>query len=155
MTLFSDMISLHILGESTSFEAISFYESIIDKDNDYSEDIFDIAFNCLSKICMSLAIDAKANDDEIHPAHPLIIKMITSAHTPESISISKHLIQSLTKTHLKKKSLYWFVDTLSEIFVDEEKSKEHEEEEEYSENEESLKSLHNLINETIVKLSNE
>lgn len=158
MTLFSDMISLHILGETTSFEAISFYESIIDKDNDYNDIEFDVAFDCLSKICMSLAIDAKVNNDEVHPAHPIIIKMITSAHTEESINISKHLIQSLTKTHLKKKSLYWFIDTLSELFVDEEKKKEtKEEEEEYSEDEKekSIKSLYNLINETIVKLSNE
>ncbi|KAH0794174.1 condensin-2 complex subunit g2 [Histomonas meleagridis] len=158
MTLFADMLSLHVYDGEPFFSILSVYINAIEIENGYGVNVYNLAYECLAKICLSIAVDAPQTKDEVHPAHPIILKMVNEAKTDVSIDIVKHLINSLAKIQLKKKSLPWLIDTLTDVFSNEEERKEEEEDiddEDEDKSIKSIKSLRNLINETIVKLSNE
>lgn len=130
MTLISDMISLHIFDGDPFYVLIGIYKDCIDSENGYGDEVKRVAYECLSKILLTVSLDSKQFPDQEHPAKPILFQMVKDATTKVTTNIVKDLIESLVKSQNKKRCMPWLKNALSDLFIDDEI-----EEEEKNENE--------------------
>ena len=156
LTLVADMISLHIFEDDSFYILLETYTDIIDSENDYGDSVKTVGYECLAKIVMSIAVDMTTNEDQVHPAKPILSKMINNANTKDTIAVVKDLLDSLVKLQVKKKCMPWLKGSLGDLFVadevEEENNGKNEEEEEDSDPR-STKYIRKLITDAILKLS--
>ncbi|OHS96457.1 hypothetical protein TRFO_37375 [Tritrichomonas foetus] len=156
LTLVADMMALHIFDEEKFYVLLGTYTDCIDSDNGYGDDVKKVAFECLSKIVLSVAVDIAPGDDLVHPAKPIISQMVNNANSKDTINIVRNLVDSLVKTQLKKRCMPWLKDSLGDLFMadelEEEGDKTNEEEEEETD-QVSAKALRATITDAILKLS--
>ena len=140
MTLISDMMSLHIFDGDPFYVLLEVYTDCIDSENGYGDEVKRVAYECLSKILLTIALDSPTDPDQEHPAKPILFQMVKNATTKSSVHSVKDLIESLVKSQNKKRCMPWLKNALSDLFVhdeiEEEEQNENENEEDKQKKEE-------------------
>ena len=162
-TLIADMLSLHVLDGQSFCELVAFFTDSMDTNSGYGGDVKLLAYQCMSKIAACIATDP-VSEGTTHPVSNMLKQMVTNVDNKQTYTATKQTVEALVKQQIKTRSLPWLLDSLSDIFADIDKSQsEHHEEEEAAEEDqedddervENIKrSLRNVINEAIVKVSN-
>ena len=162
-TLIADMLSLHVFDGQSFCELVAFFTDSMDTNSGYGYHVKSLAYQCMSKIATCIGIDPVSEGTK-HPANNMLKQMVADVDNKESYLSTKHTIEALVKQQLKTRNLPWLLDSLSDVFADIDKiaGEATEEEEQAAEEEDNddervinlKRSLRNVINEAIVKISN-
>jgi condensin-2 complex subunit G2 len=154
-TLISDMLSLHVFDGDVFQELVAILMDAMDTAGDYGNAIKDLAYQCFSKVVISVALDA-VSDRGDHPAIELLVRIVTNADTEGSVRATRQLIENLVQQQQKKRNLPWLFEALSQLFAategPTEETKEDTDEDGYDQPDRN-KSLHQVVREAILKLS--
>jgi hypothetical protein len=155
LTLVSDMLSLHVFDGDQFHELVTILSDAMDTGSDYGEKVKDLAYKCLMKVVISVAMDAPANGAD-HPAIDFLRRMVANADTQSASTVTKQLIANLVQQQLKKRSLPWLFEALSQLFAataDEGESQEGGDDDGDDEQASLSKSIHDVVKDAILKLS--
>jgi len=119
MTLVSDMLSLHILDGEPFMQILTFLRKCTESEEYDESPLQALSIKCLAKIEVSLAVDAKPDEEE-NPAIELLQILVKYSKTSENTSTVVDLIESLTKTQKKKACIPWLLNSLGDLLVLEE-----------------------------------
>lgn len=169
MTLISDMMSLHIYNGDTFYFLLGIYYDCIDSGNGYGDEVKRVAYECLSKIVIIVALDFPDDPNQVHPAKLILSRMVKNATTKIAALSVKESLESLAKNQIKKRCMPWLKDALGYLYVADEIEEEEEEnedndndqkkhkKEEEDENDDDQKALRKIlrsaISDAILKIS--